>query len=85
MHADSWQFQALLLALLAVHYWWITLPVLAALGYGLWRFIRARRRNADEIALRAAQEIALMWGQDRSQFVSKIQVRVLAAMREAAP
>ena len=34
----------------------------------------------DSIALQAAREIALMWGQDRSQFVSKIQVRILDAM-----
>ena len=34
----------------------------------------------ESIALAAAQEIALMWGQDRSQFVSKIQMRVLDAM-----
>ena len=36
--------------------------------------------NWDSIALQAAQEIALMWGQDRSQFVSKIHVRVIDAM-----
>lgn len=41
--------------------------------------------DLDTIALAAANHIALMWGQDRSQFVSKIQVRVLGAMREAWP
>jgi hypothetical protein len=37
----------------------------------------------DSIALAAANDIALMWGQDRNQFVSKIQVRVRAAIRAA--
>lgn len=41
--------------------------------------------NIDAIALAAAQEIALMWGRDRSQFVSKIQVAVARAMRAAQP
>lgn len=41
--------------------------------------------DLDTIALAAANDIALMWGHDRSQFVSKIQVRVLGAMREAWP
>jgi hypothetical protein len=35
----------------------------------------------DEKALATAQEIALMWGQGRSQFVSRIQVAVMDAMR----
>lgn len=35
----------------------------------------------DETALAAAREISLMWGQDRSHFVSKIQCAVLDAMR----
>jgi hypothetical protein len=39
--------------------------------------------NWDSIALAAARDIALMWGQDRSQFVSKIQVRVIDALRAA--
>lgn len=38
----------------------------------------------DEKALEIAQRIALMWGHDRSQFVAKIQVAVLEAMRFAA-
>ena len=37
----------------------------------------------DEKALAIAQEIALMWGRDRSQFVSRIQCSVLDAMRWA--
>jgi hypothetical protein len=41
--------------------------------------------DADEIALKAAQEIALMWGHDRSQFVSKIQCRIIEAIAEAEP
>jgi hypothetical protein len=43
----------------------------------------ARVMDEDSIALGAAHEIALMWGQDRSQFVAKIQVRVIAAIRAA--
>lgn len=39
--------------------------------------------DIDTIALRAAEEISLMWGLDRSQFVAKIQVRIIAAMRRA--
>lgn len=35
----------------------------------------------DAKALATATEIALMWGQDRSQFVSRIQVAVIDAMR----
>lgn len=42
MHADSWQFNAMLAVLLAVHYWWITLPVLALVGWGVWRTFRKR-------------------------------------------
>lgn len=41
-------------------------------------------RAADAKALATAQEIALMWGNDRSQFVSRIQLAVLDAMRWAA-
>lgn len=44
--------------------------------------------SVDEKALATAQEIALMWGRDRSQFVSRIQVAVRSAMdwmRRAAP
>lgn len=39
--------------------------------------------NLDSIALEAAQEIALMWGRDRTQFVAKIQVAVRDAMERA--
>lgn len=35
----------------------------------------------DAKALATATEIALMWGKDRSQFVSRIQVAVIDAMR----
>ncbi|YCT77642.1 hypothetical protein QV000_07220 [Stenotrophomonas maltophilia] len=35
----------------------------------------------DAKALATATEISLMWGQDRSQFVSRIQVAVIEAMR----
>ncbi len=35
----------------------------------------------DAKALSTATEIALMWGQDRSQFISRIQVAVIDAMR----
>lgn len=41
--------------------------------------------DLDTIALAAANDIALMRGQNRSQLVSKIQVRVLDALREASP
>jgi hypothetical protein len=44
MHADSWQFQALMFALLAVHYWWVTLPLLALGGYGMWRIVSTKRK-----------------------------------------
>lgn len=37
--------------------------------------------DIDTTALRAAEEIALMWGQDRTQLVAKIQVRVISALR----
>ena len=39
--------------------------------------------DVDSIALEAAHEIALIWGQNRSQFVAKIQVRVIAAIESA--
>jgi hypothetical protein len=39
--------------------------------------------DIDSIALRAAKDISLMWGQDRSQFVAKIQVRIIDAIRQA--
>ena len=42
---------------------------------------RAHGAAMDAKALATAQEIALMWGHDRSQFVSRIQVAVLDAMR----
>lgn len=35
----------------------------------------------DQKALETATAISLMWGEDRSNFVSKIQVAVLDAMR----
>jgi len=45
---------------------------------------RAHSAAIDTKALATAQEIALMWGKDRSQFVSRIQVAVTEAMRWAA-
>jgi hypothetical protein len=45
----------------------------------------APRYGHDAKALEVAQRIALMWGEDRSQFVAKIQVAVLEAMQFAAP
>jgi len=44
-----------------------------------------RASSWDQKALETAREISLMWGQDRSQFVSKIQCAVLDAMRWAHP
>jgi hypothetical protein len=37
--------------------------------------------DIDTIALRAAEEITLMRGKDRTQLVAKIQVRVITALR----
>lgn len=34
---------ALLVVLYAVHYWWVSLPALALLGYGAWLLFRAAR------------------------------------------
>jgi lysozyme family protein len=42
---------------------------------------RAHEAAIDAKALATAQEIALMWGRDRSHFVSRIQVAVMEAMR----
>jgi hypothetical protein len=42
---------------------------------------RAHEAAIDTQALSTAQEIALMWGRDRSQFVSRIQVAVTEAMK----
>lgn len=46
-------------------------------------YTEALGHDRDEIALAAARDIAGMWGFNRSQFVSKIQVRVLEAMKAA--
>lgn len=40
----------------------------------------AERVDLDGRALAAAYEIALMWGEDRSQFVTRIQAAVRKAM-----
>jgi hypothetical protein len=53
------------------------------IGYG-YHLAGCASNNLDSIALEAAQEIALMWGRDRTQFVAKIQVAVRAAMERAA-
>lgn len=42
---------------------------------------RAHEAVIDAKALATAQEIALMWGEDRSQFVSRIQLAVLDSMK----
>ena len=42
--------------------------------------VGAAAADLDGRALAAAYEIALMWGQDRSQFVSRIQFEVRRAM-----
>lgn len=53
------------------------------IGYG-YHLAGCAANNLDSIALEAAQEIALMWGRDRTQFVAKIQVAVRTAMERAA-
>lgn len=56
-------------------------------GAEMWKPPRGKRPAwldfdgaVDEKALATAREIALMWGRDRSQFVSRIQVAVRGAM-----
>lgn len=39
----------------------------------------------DDIALASAKDIALLWGEDRSQFIAKMQMRVIAALESLAP
>lgn len=43
MHADSIMFRVLLIVLLAVHYWWITLPAIALVGFGAWKLLRRKK------------------------------------------
>jgi hypothetical protein len=52
-----------------------------------WQTERAQRPPSswDQKALETARAISLMWGEDRSNFVSKIHVAVLDAMRWAVP
>lgn len=56
-------------------------PTLAATGKQQVAPWRDNDAAIEAKALATATEIALMWGQDRSQFVSRIQVAVIDAMR----
>jgi hypothetical protein len=44
MHAEDWRFNLLYAVLLTVHYWWVTLPLLALGGYGMWRIVSTKRK-----------------------------------------